>query len=494
MLPRCDRQSPRRTAAFHKICFLTTLAYTLSFTISFTGHTRAVFASEQDNRENTAKDRDKTKQIKAKMDKRRQYLAGLKHPKINIRLNELVDIYTNQGPAAAVQFAHKNGLSVQNGNEVNIRLGLYGSRKITSLIVKLSKVYPGQFQKMYGNTIDGYIPIHQLRSLLHDFHEISYIAVPFPQNPMVDPPTELMFSPKFCEKNEDCLSIRKGCGDSDCPPRKVSCVNGLCCASSYTPGSSTDQLFASDNDFGHLASCADRIARYHVLDFCEIFSDTLESKCKNIVYNFVAFDENTSALCGNIVDDDTLRDDCYSMVATKTGNPELCTTVKSNVEKERCLSHIYTTRAYRTNDASLCLKVPILTSKDVYFSYAQDRCFSDIAAKTGDASVCSNAPLPVREGCIRSAAIRSMDYHYCISHNDGDCLWRITAENAAVDIEENCKKLLEADFNEQTCSEKLVALCNENLMADYSKRCVEKVSNCFQVYRDNVKPRQLIQQ
>lgn len=304
------------------------------------------------------------------------------------------------------------------------------------------------------------------------------------------PSSDTDLSPRICKQDSDCIGIWKECGDFGCYANKISCVSGLCCGSNYSLRGRQDSVFASSEDTEHLKACSEKIASYKNPEYCGIFPDNIRVLCKNKALDLSAFDNDNYKLCNDIANDEALRDHCFSMVSKKMLAPEVCNNVKNLNERDECLSFVYRVKAYETNDDSLCKEIP-----NTYLD-AKDKCRFDLAKKAGDRKICedvSSKEIMIegdrwnqKDNCKKWASVTAMDYKYCLSIDMPEqrwrCLWFIAAETSAADLENNCKKLLNKDFDEKACYEKLVSICN--LLGNEIENCANRVKGTFKIYND----------
>lgn len=304
------------------------------------------------------------------------------------------------------------------------------------------------------------------------------------------PPSDTDLSPRICKQDSDCIGIGKECGDFACLATKISCVSGLCCGSNYSFRDRQVMVFAPSEDTEHLKACSEKIASYKNPEYCGIFLGDIRDQCRNKALDLSAFDNDNYKLCNDIKNDEVLRDHCFSMVSKKMLAPEVCNNVKNLNERDECLSFVYRVKAYETNDASLCKEIP-----NTYLD-AKDKCRFDLAKKTGDRKICedvSSKEMMIegdrwnqKDNCKKWASVTAMDYKYCLSIDMPEqrwrCIWFIAAETSAADLENNCKKLLNKDFDEKACYEKLVSICN--LLGNEIENCSNRVRGTFKIYND----------
>lgn len=442
-----------------------------------------LFAGEQEWKKVPVMDAKTAERVRANMAMLAREKEKLRHPKIEFRLAELLHVFEKEGKKAGQEYAREKGIYLKDNQTIEIAITVSYSDKVDSLITALTNSYNVKFASNY-NVLNGYIPINFIRGVADNNPEINHIEIHQTRNPLVAPETELSYLPRFCSTNDDCANMFESCGDLTCSAQKISCQNGICCGTKFENGGK-DIKFAADDDYEHLSACSNRVAKYRELEYCEIFPDALRMTCRNRIFAEDAYDYGKPALCTNISSDTILKDDCYSMVAKKLLKPALCKKVQSPQKRDECFSFVYATQAYKTNEPSLCFKVPIETSSDPFFHYTRIECFSQAAATTGDRALCENLPASHRENCNVGAAIKAMDYEYCLSTKNDRCLWFIAAGNAPVDLENNCKRLSKKAFDKQKCIEKLLHICE--LTSELNKeRCREEVARTFRNYDEYV--------
>lgn len=326
----------------------------------------------------------------------------------------------------------------------------------------------------------------------------------------------------FCQEDSDCKPMYKDCGDFNCVAQEVDCINSICCGSYYITQYDTlnKNQYESrllkwlldaksidlssynlniESDFTRIECSYDTATRSKNFEDCENFEMDVKILCKNVINFETGYEEGDATYCNNIEKDSLFKDHCFSMVAKKNKDSIICDNVINDNQKNDCISFIFKSKSWESKDAKLCESIPIITSDDIYFQNSRNECFSDIAKYTGDIELCEKVSTTEkmiegskwneRDNCKKWAAVTAMNYEHCLTIDIADqklrCLWFLAAEIAPVDLNQQCQKLLDGEFDEEKCYNELINICN--LLDKSSDRCVEEVDRTFKIYREQIK-------
>jgi len=304
-----------------------------------------------------------------------------------------------------------------------------------------------------------------------------------------------------CNTSLSCTNMSKDCGDFPCYAQKVSCQKGICCGSDfktvYSDTYSERKTYASSFDTEHLSECSQDISQYNDPTLCEIFPDPLKTECKNKAYSSKAYTNGEARLCENIINNTDEKDVCFSLVARKLRDPQVCAFVADELEKNICLSFVYTLRANESQDSSDCARIPIEKDEDTDFQISRNRCYSKLAEKLGNIDLCdqvskaSTRYLGItwdeRSICKKWAAVEAMDVDHCQSITIPDqkwrCLWELATDRRGNKLDTYCERLTGSSYNETECRNQLVEVCHS--LSKSRDRCLEEVDRSFTIYNKN---------
>ena len=118
------------------------------------------------------------------------------------------------------------------------------------------------------------------------------------------------------------------------------------------------------------------------------------------------------------------QDICHMVFASEKSDSAICNKIKTTEFKGQCYSAV----AAKMGDASVCDAAP---------SEARDRCYSQIAYKVGGAATCEKVQqVNERDNCLQSYASRAGDSAACrkITHvgNRDNCFMNLAHQNPAL--------------------------------------------------------------
>lgn len=153
------------------------------------------------------------------------------------------------------------------------------------------------------------------------------------------------------------------------------------------------------------------------LSICMDMPSVQQGSLEDICYMLIAAKHGNTSLCRKV--STSMRSQCYNTLAEVKEDVNVC--AEASPYKDQC----YSQYAQRVGDPAICDKITDVSSRD--------RCYSDMASKGTDPALCDKIKtVYLKEDCYFSVAMRTRDAAYCDKITDSsrkqNCLENIQGQ------------------------------------------------------------------